>query len=308
MASFEIHDQDLTSLKDQVIIITGTIPLHEVQMIAKPIKGGASGIGLGTVKLLLDNHAYVVVGDLNTMPISHDRLTFLKTDVTLWTDLSALFKLANSKYGRIDHAFANAGISGRATYLDESLDENGDLLEPNHLVYDINLKGVVNTVALAIHYLRRQTSGGSIVLTASASSFQRFRIVDYTTAKHAVLGLMRGLVPMLLPDIPIRVNSISPSWTATGIVPKDVVEKVAGIATQTPAAVARSVAILMADKQRNGQLIYSVEGKYSEIEGVLLKTAAEIVGDVNEDLVMAKLLEAATFVDSTGTSQNEGGM
>lgn len=255
--------------------------------------GGASGIGLGTVKVLLGNDAYVVAGDLNDMPISHDRLSFLKTNVTIWADLSALFKLANDKHRRIDHVFANAGIGGSATYLNESLNENGELLEPNYSCYDVNLKGVVNTVALAIHYLRRQDDGGSIVLTASASSFQRFRAVDYTTTKHAVLGLMRGLLPILLPDIPVRVNAIAPSWTTTGLVPEQVVEKVAGIGTQTPVAVARSVAILMADGQRNGQLIYSVEGKYSEIEGLLLKTAADIVGEMNEDLVMAKLLKAA---------------
>lgn len=234
----------------------------------------------------------MVAGDLNAMPITHDRLNFLKANVTIWADLCALFKLAKSKHGRIDHVFANAGISGRTTYLDEQLDQNGDLLEPNHLVYDVNLKGVVNTVALAIHYMRRQDSGGSIVLTASASSFQRFRVVDYATAKHGVLGLMRGLVPILLPDIPIRINAIAPSWTTTGLVPEHVIESVVGIGTQTPAVVARSVAILMAERQRHGQLIYSVEGKYSEIDSALLQTAADIVGDTNEDLVVAKLMKA----------------
>ncbi|KAK5077280.1 hypothetical protein LTS08_008578 [Lithohypha guttulata] len=276
MAAFEIHDEDLSSLRGQTILITGA----------------ASGIGLGTTKLLLEKGAYVVAGDMNELPIEHERLTSLRTDVTSWANLSALFKLAKSKHNKIDGVFANAGISGRTTYLDEKLDENGDLLEPTHLVLDINLKAVVNTVALAIHYMRRQDSGGSIVLTASASSFQRFRAVDYTTAKHGVLGLMRGLVPILQPDIPIRLNAIAPSWTTTGLVPEGFIEKVAGIGTQTPAVVARSVAILFADSRRNGQLIYSVEGKYSEAEGTLLKAAVDIVGEANEDMVMAKLLKA----------------
>jgi len=238
------------------------------------------------------------------MPIQADRLTYVKTNVTSWADLSALFKAAKAKHGKIDHVFANAGISGRTTYLDEQVDENGDLLEPTQLVYDINLKGAINTCALAIHYMRRQESGGSIVLTASASSFQRFRAVDYTTAKHGILGFMRGITPLLLPDIPIRVNCIAPSWTTTGIVPEGFIEQIAGIGTQTPAVVARSVAILMADDQRNGQLIYSVEGKYSEAEGTLLKAAADIVGEANEDLVMAKLLKA---MSGYGISSNSKG-
>lgn len=226
------------------------------------------------------------------MPIENDRLTFTTTNVTSWTDLTNLFKLAKSNHSKIDHVFANAGISGRTTYLDEKLDENGDLLEPTHLVLDINLKAVANTCALAIHHLRKQDKGGSIVLTASASSFQRFRAVDYCVAKHGVLGLMRGLTTILQPDIPIRVNAISPSWTTTGLVPEGIVEKIGGIPQQPPHVVARSVAILMADTERSGQLIYSVQGKYSEAEETLLRAAKEIVGDNNEDLVMAKLLKA----------------
>lgn len=223
------------------------------------------------------------------MPIEHDNLAFQKTDVTSWVDLSALFKLALSKYAQIDGVFANAGITGRNTYLNERLDENGELLEPDHLVLEINLKAVVNTTALAIHYMKKQASGGSIVLTASASSFQRFRLGDYTTAKHGVLGLMRSLEPILYPTLPIRINAIAPSWTTTGLVPEGMIEAAAGIGTQTPTVVARSVAILFADGSRHGQLIYSVEGKYSEAEGILLNAAAAIVGDANEDVVLAKL-------------------
>lgn len=249
----------------------------------------------------------MVAGDLNPIPIDNHCLTFTTVNVTSWKDLTNLFKLAKSKHGRIDHVFANAGISGRADYLAEALDENGDLLEPTHLVFDINLRAVVNTCTLAIHYMRKQDAGGSIVLTASASSFQRFRLVDYATAKHGVLGLMRGLTALLQPNIPIRVNAISPSWTATGLVPEGFVAKAAGIVSQPASVVARSVAILMADAQRSGQLIYSVDGKYSEAEGTLLQAAKDIVGEANEDLVMAKLLKAMGDFGSHGsTSQATG--
>lgn len=148
---------------------------------------------------------------MNPMPIEHENLAFQKTDVTSWAELSALFKLALMKHKQIDGVFANAGITGRNTYLEERLDESGDLLEPDHLVLEINLKAVVNTTALAIHYMKKQVSGGSVVLTASASSFQRFRLGDYTTAKHGVLGLMRSLEPILHPTLPIRINAIAPS-------------------------------------------------------------------------------------------------
>lgn len=64
----------------------------------------------------------------------------------------------------------------------------------------------------------------------------------------------------------------------------------------------------MSDKDRAGQLIYSVEGKYFEIEETLLEAAKRIVGDNNEDLVMARLLEAMSnygISDALPTKENE---
>lgn len=141
------------------------------------------------MKLLLDLGALVVNGDLNPSSLEHPKLQYHKTNVSKWADLIALFKQAKTVNGRIDHAFANAGIGGRDPYLEEKLDANGELLEPNHKVIDVNLKAVINTSHLAFHYMRHQSpAGGSVVLTASASSFQRFLVTDYTTAKHGVLG------------------------------------------------------------------------------------------------------------------------
>lgn len=126
---------------------------------------------------------------------------------------------------------------------------------------------MINTSYLGLYYMRHQDPvGGSIVCTASAAAFQRFRVCDYTAAKHGVLGWMRGIVPNIQSaNLPIRVNSISPSWTITGLVPQELVG-VMDCEWQGPEAVARSVAILMADEGRQGQLIYSVGGRFHEIE------------------------------------------
>jgi NAD(P)-dependent dehydrogenase (short-subunit alcohol dehydrogenase family) len=103
----------------------------------------------------------------------------MKTDVSIWRDLLALFNVTKKIYGRIDHVFANAGIGPRADYLSTQLDENGDAIEPSSQLLDISLKGVINTSTLAILHLRQQDEGGSIVITGSATALQRFRAVDY---------------------------------------------------------------------------------------------------------------------------------
>lgn len=239
--------------------------------------------------------ANVVVGDQQPTPITHKGLTFLETNVTSWPSLLALFKKAIELHGQVNHVFANAGIGGfRADYFASSLDETtGELLEPSSLTYDVNLKAVINTAYIGMHHMRQQqqqgtSAGGSIVLTASASSFQRFRNVDYATAKHGVVGFMRGLVPVLVTqDSPIRVNCIAPTFTHTGLVSRDDFRAM-GIEhlLQEPIAVAQSTAILMADAARQGQVVYSAGGRLFEIEeSRLLPVVADIVGEYSEEPV-----------------------
>lgn len=258
----------------------------------------------------------MVGGDLNPpqAPTSDNaNFTFVKTDVTSWSDLSNLFKTASSQHGRIDHAFANAGIGSTSSPLDENLDPTTDeLLEPSFKTYDVNLRGVVNTTALAFHYMRRQDHAGSVVMTSSASAFQPFALTDYAAAKHAVLGLMRGCVPLLqshgLAD-KIRVNCIAPSWTATGLMAEGLSDTV-GKKSQTPHSVARSVALLMADQQRTGELVYIAEGKFREIDqAVLLRTVEKDIfgSDLSDNEVLMRIQALATAAKQAEETQKESG-
>jgi|TARA_R110002003_G_scaffold239_5_gene17224 NAD(P)-dependent dehydrogenase (short-subunit alcohol dehydrogenase family) len=142
------------------------------------LAGGSSGIGLASVELLVSLGALVVSGDIQPPPTTGDFL-FVKTDVRNWKDLTNLFKAAKDKYGKVDYVFANAGIGPRANYLALEVDENGDLKEPNKDTLDINLNSVVNTATLAVHYIKDQAEGGSIVLMGSSTGLHPVRAVDY---------------------------------------------------------------------------------------------------------------------------------
>ena len=109
-----------------------------------------------------------------------------------WKDLSALFKKAKEQYGRIDYVFANAGIGPRANYLAIESDENGDLIEPDTQVLDIMLKGVINTASLAVHFMKQQPEGGSIVLMGSSTGLQPLRAPDYCKCRTK-LCVIKGL-------------------------------------------------------------------------------------------------------------------
>jgi NAD(P)-dependent dehydrogenase (short-subunit alcohol dehydrogenase family) len=169
------------------------------------------------------------------------------------------------------------------------VDEHGDLLPPKLNTLNVNLNGCIYTVKLGIHYLKKNPKGGSIVMTASGSSFTRFPITDYSAfhlppchfemvifrtntylpaiSKHAVLGLLRSLHPQLHPRLPIRINAIAPSWTDTGIVSRHIIAALGPDNYQSADVVARSVTLLMADGKRHGELIYSECGRFREMEG-----------------------------------------
>ncbi|KAI1253752.1 hypothetical protein MGN70_004145 [Eutypa lata] len=277
-----IRDGDLAGLKGKKVIITG----------------GSSGIGLATVNLLLSLGASVVSADLlppvEPVVVDSPAFTFIKTDVTEWSDLLALFERAKEIHGRIDHVYANAGISPRANYLSTEVDEKGRLKEPAYLALDVNLKGVINTATLGIYYMRQQPEGGSVVISASVSSVQRFRAVDYATAKHGILGFMRGMRQVLETEkLPIRINAVAPSWTYTGVVSEKLMNDL-GVTGQTPSVVARGAALLMADDTRKAHLLRIDQGKYEEIdEAVLLPAYERIVGEaVMEDATLARMMEA----------------
>ena len=65
---------------------------------------------------------------------------------------------------------AHPGISSVTRFVEDELDSNGDLLPPDMKTLDINLTGVIYTCKLGVHYIKKNQEGGSVVITASASS------------------------------------------------------------------------------------------------------------------------------------------
>ncbi|KAI8304477.1 Aristolochene synthase [Colletotrichum sp. SAR11_59] len=132
------------------------------------ITGGASGIGLATAKVLAAKGADVVILDISEPEETLlSTIRFRKCDISQWSDLRDAF----ADVGVIHIAVANAGQSEDGTYLTDSFDAQGNLLEPNYDVIDVNLRGTLNFVKLALHNMRSNQTKGSIVLTSSATAY-----------------------------------------------------------------------------------------------------------------------------------------
>jgi NAD(P)-dependent dehydrogenase (short-subunit alcohol dehydrogenase family) len=173
------------------------------------VTGGASGIGLASVRRLASEGARVVVADLNSeagkRAAEDVSGLFVATDVTDPDAVGRLFAVADSEYGSVDIAFNNAGISPPE---DDSILTTS--LEAWRKVQEVNLTSVYLCCQAAIPYMRRQ-GRGSIINTASfvAVLGSATSQISYTASKGGVLALSRELGVQFARE-GIRVNALCP--------------------------------------------------------------------------------------------------
>ena len=129
------------------------------------VTGGCSGIGLATVRRFAQEGATVVVGDLNDEAgealAAEVGGAYVHTDVASKDDVDRLFATAVDKYGKLDIAFNNAGISPPDD--DSILDTD---LDAWLRVQQVNLTSVYLCCKAALPYMLENRSG-SIINTAS---------------------------------------------------------------------------------------------------------------------------------------------
>ena len=116
-------------------------------------------------------------------------------------------------YGRLDVMVNNAGIVS-------NLDITTVTIEAWQQLMSINLDGVMLGCQTAISLMRDNPdgAGGSIINTASSTSYLAIPDVAYTTSKAGVVGLTKSVaVHCANEGFHIRCNSIHPGATLTNI-------------------------------------------------------------------------------------------
>lgn len=173
------------------------------------VTGAGSGIGLATARRLASEGAHVVCADVDDErgASAADEVggLYVATDVTDAEQVEALFATVNERFGSVDIAFNNAGISPPE---DDSILTTG--LEAWRRVQEVNLTSVYLCCKYAIPYMRQQGKG-SIINTASfvavmgAATSQ----ISYTASKGGVLAMSRELGVQFARE-GIRVNALCP--------------------------------------------------------------------------------------------------
>jgi NAD(P)-dependent dehydrogenase (short-subunit alcohol dehydrogenase family) len=178
------------------------------------VTGAGSGIGLATVRRFAHEGARVVCVDLNAdagaAAAKEVDGEFVACDVADEASVRSLFDGVAERYGRVDVAFNNAGISPPD---DDSILLTG--LDAWERVMRVNTTSVYLCCKYVIPHMRRQGKG-SIINTASFVALMGAATsqIAYTASKGGVLALTRELGVQFARE-GIRVNALCPGPIAT---------------------------------------------------------------------------------------------
>ena len=162
------------------------------------VTGAGSGVGRVTAIALLNDGWTVVLAGRRADPLQSlqaeatargQTALAVPTDVTRPESVEALFSTIESRFGRLDLLFNNAGVNAPAVPMDELP------LEKWFNAINTNVTGVYLCARAAFGLMRRQTpQGGRIINNGSISAHTpRPFTAPYTASKHAVTGLTKSL-------------------------------------------------------------------------------------------------------------------
>lgn len=177
-----------------------------------------------------------------------EKLCTAQCDTSSWDSQVAAFRKAIDwrapDGGRIDFVAPIAGI-GERQWLPfpevTSSEKPDEFTEPDLSIIDVDLTGVLYTIALAVQHFRRQTRTkdsllGRIGLVASVCGMYCVPSLPiYTSAKHALIGLTRSYGKLLV-DEGITINAVAPNVVQTSISAPQFYDKLAEKNLLTPMA------------------------------------------------------------------------
>ncbi|WP_416374846.1 SDR family NAD(P)-dependent oxidoreductase [Maricaulis sp.] len=182
------------------------------------ITGGASGIGRASAVLFAQAGASVMVCDrsdsveetVETIRAEGGDARSLVMDAGSEADVKAAVAEAVNAFGRLDIAFANAGITGGLPEFFETTEQTwADVLRVNLIGPFLAIKHAAPQII--------QAGGGSIICTASVAGLRHGAgPVAYSASKAGVINLVQHACQSLL-GTNVRVNAICPGLTETGM-------------------------------------------------------------------------------------------
>jgi glucose 1-dehydrogenase len=181
------------------------------------VTGAGQGIGFEICRQLALQGAAVVLNDIDE-ELTSSAVNKIKDDggncVGLRGDagnvlfINEMVKLATTRFGKLNIAIANAGITLYADFFDYTPDSFNKVMQ-------LNLAGSFFLAQAAAKQMKEQKTGGSILFMSSVVGHQAHKnLAAYAITKAGLEMLAKNLVIELSP-YNITVNAIAPGATLT---------------------------------------------------------------------------------------------
>jgi len=186
------------------------------------ITGGTSGIGRATAIAFAERGADVVVAGrretegAETVALiekAGGKGLFVRTDVTVESEVASLVTRTRERFGKLDFAFNNAGVGG------EGQGGISGTAETYDRIMNINVRGVFFSMKHQIPAMLL-SGGGAIVNNASVLGLRpRAGSPIYSASKAAVIGLTKSVALEFAPK-GVRVHAICAAIIETDMTAK----------------------------------------------------------------------------------------
>lgn len=221
------------------------------------VTGASSGIGAAAARIFAAEGAGLVLGarrgdllaDLAAeIAGKGGKAAFMDGNVENGAYAADLVALAEARFGGLDGAFNNAGMTGELGPVPDMTEENW------HKVIAVNLTSGFHAARAQIPALRRR-GGGSLVFTSSfvGHTVGLPGMAAYAAAKAGLIGMMQVLAAEHGAE-KIRVNALLPGGTMTSMAGEDagfhdVVRGLHALKRMAePAEIANAALFLLSDK------------------------------------------------------------